>query len=169
MAREDEKEPTVGAPGVPFVLFSSRRGPVDLLLLPRFREGSKRARSLGYKSASDPNSTRDRLHRAIGRERVKYGHRPFRCPRTTTQTGEIFIRKWSQLPAISDYLFSDFQAIARRISATILLIGTTLPNVISGPCVPVSTANSRSTLSLAPNPLLPRICKRHYQDMHQRR
>jgi len=78
--REDEKEPTVGAPDVPICalqLAETGQSIYCCFLVPvRDRKG----KILGFKSASDPNSTRDRLHRAIGRERVKFGHRPFKCP-----------------------------------------------------------------------------------------
>ena len=79
--REDEKEPTVGAPGVPIcaLQLAEKGQSVYCCFLVSVRD--RKGKILGYKSASDPNSTLDRLHRAIGRERVKYGHRPFKCPR----------------------------------------------------------------------------------------
>ena len=79
--REDEKEPTVGAPGVPICALQLAEKGQSVYCCFLVSEKDRKGKILGYKSASDPNSTRDRLHRAIGRERVKYGHRPFRCPR----------------------------------------------------------------------------------------
>jgi len=79
--RTDEKEPVVGAPGVPtcaLQLADKGQSIYYCFLVP---EKDRKGKILGYKCASDPASTRDRLHRAIGRERVKYGHRPFKCPR----------------------------------------------------------------------------------------
>ena len=78
---KDEKEPVVGAPGVPtcaLQLADKGQSIYCCFLVP---EKDRKGKILGYKCASDPDSTRDRLHRAIGRERVKYGHRPFKCPR----------------------------------------------------------------------------------------
>jgi len=78
---KDEKEPVIGAPGVPTCalrLADKGQSIYCCFLVP---EKDRKGKILGYKCASDPTSTRDRLHRAIGRERVKYGHRPFKCPR----------------------------------------------------------------------------------------
>lgn len=79
--RDDGKEPVVGAPGVPtcaLQLADKGQSVYCCFLIP---EKDRKGKILGYKCASDPDSTRDRLHRAIGRERVKYGHRPFKCPK----------------------------------------------------------------------------------------
>ena len=79
--RNDEKEPVVGAPGVPtcaLQLADKGQSIYCCFLVP---EKDRKGKILGYKCASDPTSTRDRLHRAIGRERVKYSHRPFKCPK----------------------------------------------------------------------------------------
>jgi len=79
--REDEKEPTVGAPGVPICALQLAEKGQSIYCCFLVSEKDRKGKILGYKTALDPNSTRDRLHRAIGRERVKFGHRPFRCPR----------------------------------------------------------------------------------------
>jgi hypothetical protein len=79
--REDEKEPTVGAPGVPICALQLAEKGQSIYCCFLVAEKDRKGKILGYRSASDPNSTRDRLHRAIGRERVKFGHRPFKCPR----------------------------------------------------------------------------------------
>ena len=78
--REDEKEPTVGAPGVPICALQLAEKGQSIYCCFLVSEKDRKGKILGYKCASDPKSTRDRLHRAIGRERVKHGHRPFRCP-----------------------------------------------------------------------------------------
>jgi len=78
--REDEKEPTVGAPGVPICALQLAEKGQSIYCCFLISEKDRKGKILGYKCPSDPNSTRDRLHRAIGRERVKYGHRPFKCP-----------------------------------------------------------------------------------------
>jgi len=79
--REDEKEPIVGKPGVPICALQLAEKGQSIYCCFLVTEKDRKGKILGYKCASDPNSTCDRLHRAIGRERVKYGHRPFKCPR----------------------------------------------------------------------------------------
>jgi hypothetical protein len=78
---QDEKEPVVGAPGVPTCALQLAEKGQSIYCCFLIAEKDRKGKILGYKCASDPNSVRDRLHRAIGRERVRYGHRPFRCPR----------------------------------------------------------------------------------------
>ena len=77
--QKDEIEPVVGAPGVPTcALQLAEKGQsiyCCFLLVAKGRGG----KVLGWKSAIDPRSGWDRLHRAIAKERVRRGHRPFKC------------------------------------------------------------------------------------------
>ena len=78
---KDEKEPLVGGPGVPTCALQLAGKGQSISCWFLVAEKDRKGKILGYKCASDPSSTRDRLHRAIGRERVKYYHRPFKCPK----------------------------------------------------------------------------------------
>jgi hypothetical protein len=77
--QRDELEPVVGAPGVPTcALQLAERGQsiyCCFLIVAKGRGG----KVLGWRSTAD-RSGWDRLHRAIAKERVRRGHRPFRCP-----------------------------------------------------------------------------------------
>jgi hypothetical protein len=85
--QKDEMEPVVGAPGVPTcALQLAEKGQsiyCCFLLVAKGRGG----KVLGWKSAADPRSGWDRLHRAIAKERVRRGHRPFKCPGLHDPTG----------------------------------------------------------------------------------
>ena len=79
--REDKMEPVVGGPGVPtcaLQLASSGQSIYCCFLIPVM---ARKGKILGWKSATDPTSTPDRHQRAIGKERAKRGHCPFKCPR----------------------------------------------------------------------------------------
>ena len=74
-------EPVVGGPGVPacaLQLASSGQSIYCCFLIPVM---ARKGKILGWKSATDPASTPDRPQRAIGKERAKRGHCPFKCPR----------------------------------------------------------------------------------------
>jgi len=86
----DELEPVVGAPGVPTcALQLAEKGQsiyCCFLLVAKGRGG----KVLGWKSATDPRSGWDRLHRAVAKERVRRGHRPFGCPRDHDPTWFVY-------------------------------------------------------------------------------
>ena len=42
---------------------------------------AKKGKVAGWRPATDPTSKPDRHQRAIGKERARYGHCPFKCPR----------------------------------------------------------------------------------------
>ena len=77
--QKDELEPVVGAPGVPTCALQLAEKGLSIyccfLLVAKGRGG----KVLGWKSAADPRSGWDRLHRAISKERVRRGHRPYKC------------------------------------------------------------------------------------------
>jgi hypothetical protein len=79
--RQDEKEPVVGATGVPTCALQLAERGQSIYCCFLIAVNGRGGRILGWKSATDPSSGRDRLHRAIAKERVRRGHRPFRCPR----------------------------------------------------------------------------------------
>ena len=76
--QKDELEPVVGAPGVPTcaLQLAEKGQSIYCCFLIVAKRGGK---VLGWKSATDPSGW-DRLHRAIAKERVRRGHRPFKCP-----------------------------------------------------------------------------------------
>jgi len=79
--RQDKMEPLVGSPGVPtcaLQLAPNGQSIYCCFLIPVM---ARRGKILGWKSATDPTSTPDRHQRAIGKERAKRGHCPFKCPR----------------------------------------------------------------------------------------
>lgn len=77
--QRDELEPVVGAPGVPTcALQLAEKGQSIYCCFLTVAKG-RGGKVLGWKSATDPSDW-DRLHRAIAKERVRRGHRPFKCP-----------------------------------------------------------------------------------------
>jgi len=79
--RQDMMEPMVGDHGVPTCapqLASSGSSIYCCFLIPVMY---KKGKISGWKSATDPTSKPDRHQRAIGKERAKRGHCPFKCPR----------------------------------------------------------------------------------------
>jgi hypothetical protein len=79
--RKDEIEPKVGDPGVPSCALQLAERGQSIYCCFLVSEKNREGRILGYRCVEDPNSTPKRIDRAIGRERVKYGHRPFKCSR----------------------------------------------------------------------------------------
>ena len=80
--RQHKMEPLVGEPGVPtcaLQLASKGQSIYCCFLIP---VKARRGKILGWKSATDPTSKPDRRQRAIGKERARHVHCPFKCPGT---------------------------------------------------------------------------------------
>jgi hypothetical protein len=78
---EDEMEPRVGDPGVPICALQLAERGQSIYCCFLVSVKGRKGKILGYKSASDPTAKPDRHRRAIEKERAKFGHCPFKCPR----------------------------------------------------------------------------------------
>ena len=79
--RQDMMEPLVGSPGVPSCALQLASGGQSIYCCFLIPVMARRGKISGWISATDPTSTPDRHQRAIGKERAKRGHCPFKCPR----------------------------------------------------------------------------------------
>jgi hypothetical protein len=88
--REDEKEPTVGAPGVPICTLQLTEKGQSICCRFLVSEKDRKGKILGYKCASDPSSTRDRLTGRSEGYALSMVTALSNVREITTQTGEAF-------------------------------------------------------------------------------
>jgi hypothetical protein len=78
--RQNEMEPMVGDAGVPTCALQLAPKGQSIYCCFLVPVRARRGKISGWKSATDPTSKPDRHQRALGRERAKRGHCPYKCP-----------------------------------------------------------------------------------------
>ena len=141
--QKDEVEPVVGAPGVPTCARQlAERGQsiyCCFLLVAKGRGG----KVLGWKSAADPRSGWDRLHRAISKERVRRGHRPYKC--SGRHEPNWFVHPPYHQSSLINPL-APSRGTVKRVSVITSLPEIFRCHVTSGSCAPTSNTRLSSFL-----------------------